>query len=160
MKTCLVVFYSQTGVTRKVADAIRGNYSCDIEQIVDAAPRQGWLGYTRAIYEVLRGKTAAIKPMSKNPADYAVTILGAPVWAGNVAAPMRSYIAQNKHNFNQIAAFCTMGGTGGTNVLEQIGKLSGKQPISKMALTEKQVNADQYLDDIKDFKKSLVSMAA
>jgi hypothetical protein len=36
-------------------------------------------------YEALAGKTPAIGPTKAHPADYALTIIGTPVWAGNMA---------------------------------------------------------------------------
>jgi flavodoxin len=43
MKT-LVVYYSRTGTTRKVAEAIAGILRCDIEEVVDTKKRSGILG--------------------------------------------------------------------------------------------------------------------
>ncbi len=158
MKTCLVVFYSHTGMTRRVADAIRGTYSCDIEQIREVTPRTGWTCWMRSMYEALSGKQSPIRPPQKDPADYALVILGTPVWAGRVASPMRSYIAQNKQHFHKIAAFCTMGGSGDSKVFAQIGQLCGQQPISTLALSDQQIDNNQYLDNISQFRKSLAQM--
>lgn len=155
MKTCLVAFYSRTGITRQVAQEIAQKYGCDTEEIQDVVPRSGLLGYLHSGYEAMTRKIPTIAPPQKNPSDYALTILGTPVWAGNVAAPMRSYIEQNKEHFNQVAAFCTMGGSGGNKVLDDIGALCGKKPVSTLALTDKQIAVKHYADNINQFTNAL-----
>ncbi|WP_413675536.1 flavodoxin family protein [Massilia cellulosiltytica] len=89
MKTCLVVYYSRTGITQEVAQRIAAECACDIEPIRDMRSRRGVAGYVRCCHEAFSHKTPAIAPMSRHPGDYELVILGAPVWVGRLSAPMR-----------------------------------------------------------------------
>jgi flavodoxin len=155
MKSCLVAFYSRTGITRKVAYEIAQKYQCDLEEIQDVAPRAGMFGYLHSGYEAMTKKLPSIQTSHKDPGDYALTILGTPVWAGNIAAPMRTYIEQNKLHLNRVAAFCTMGGSGGNKVLDEIGLLCGQKPVMTFALTDKQIEIHQYSENINRFAQAL-----
>lgn len=159
MKTCLVVFYSRTGMTRVVADAVAKSCGCDIEAIREPRSRAGMLGYLYAGYEAVTKKLPAIKPAIRNPADYDITILGTPVWGQNVSSPMRSYIMQNGNRFNRIAAFCTMGGAGGDKALDGIAALCSKPLAVRLVLTDAQINDQSYLEKVGEFARSLEVMA-
>jgi multimeric flavodoxin WrbA len=54
-----------------------------------------------------------IDPASLQPRDYAVVVLGTPVWAGNMSSPVRAYINQHRAEIRNLALFCTQGGSGG-----------------------------------------------
>lgn len=159
MKTCLLVFYSRTGMTRGVANAIARACDCDVEAIRESRSRAGPIGYLRSGYEAMNRKLPAIDPPSRNPADYDITILGTPVWAQNISSPMRSYLMQNRNRFNRVAAFCTLGGAGGDKVLNEIETLCGKPLAAKLALTDAQINNNSYGDQVDLFVQSFAVMA-
>lgn len=159
MKTCLVVFYSRTGMTRSVAEAIAHACGCDIEAIREPRSRAGAIGYLRSGYEAMNKSLPEIDPVAKNPADYELIILGTPVWGENISSPMRSYIMQNRNRFQRIAAFCTMADSGGDKVLDHIGILCDKPLAARLALTEKQINDKSYLPQVAAYARSFEVMA-
>ncbi|MGZ7109578.1 MAG: flavodoxin family protein, partial [Methanobacterium sp.] len=57
----LVVFYSRTDNTRKVAEEIKNSLDCDIEEIIDTQNRSGPLGYMRSGRDASRGKLTILK---------------------------------------------------------------------------------------------------
>ena len=63
----LVVYFSRTGGTKKVAEAISNILSCDIEEIVDTKDRTGLLGYIRSGRQAMKKKLTAIKNTEKEP---------------------------------------------------------------------------------------------
>jgi flavodoxin len=157
MKTCLVVFYSRTGITREVATEIAKAGGCDLEEVHDVKTRSGWLGYACSLYEAVTAKLPKIKTTSLDPAEYQTVVLGTPVWAGNMSSPMRSYIAQNNGRFKRIATFCTMGGSGGDKALENVAALCDARPVAKLVLTDKQIENKQYLEQhVAAFVKALM----
>ncbi|MGZ3252886.1 MAG: flavodoxin family protein [Burkholderiaceae bacterium] len=157
MKSCLVVYYSRTGMTRKMAEAIALQYGCDIEAIHEDNPRTGMFNYLRSGYEALTRKVPDINRTVRNPADYSLTILGTPVWGSHMSSPMRSYITRNKDRFNQVAAFCTMGGSGGDKALDDIGALCGKKLVGRMKLTDKEIDSNQAPVRVAEFGNSFVT---
>lgn len=127
MRSCLIVYYSRTGITEGVANRIAADCACDIERIRDARPRTGPLGYLRSIYETLTGTLPDLQPAARNPADYELVILGTPVWAGRLCSPMRAWIRANAARLPQVAAFCTMGGSGDDKALDEIAACAARR---------------------------------
>ncbi len=78
MKT-LVVFYSRTGITRKVAETIARALSGDVEEIVAKENRSDFSGYGLSREEAVLKKPAAIKATKRDPARYDLTIVGTPI---------------------------------------------------------------------------------
>jgi len=59
-KKILVVFYSRTGNTKKVGEAIAGELNCDTEQIMDVKSRMGIFGWLRSGREAMKEVIAPI----------------------------------------------------------------------------------------------------
>ena len=103
----LIIYYSRTDITKKVAESIKTKLKCDIERIEDVKTRKGKLGFIMSCREAVMKKTPTIKPMSIDPKDYDIIIFGTPVWANNIASPLRTYLTNNKDKTKDIALFCT-----------------------------------------------------
>ena len=56
----LVVYYSRTGNTERVAKDVAARLGADLERIVDKASRLGFTGYLRAVYDSARKVAADI----------------------------------------------------------------------------------------------------
>lgn len=158
MKLCLIVYYSRTGVTAKVATALARACGADLEQIRDIRPRSGIAGYWRSAWQGLRGLPAKIAPPKHDPANYPFVVLGTPVWAGHVSAPMHSYILQQRERFRRVGLFCTMGGSGGQNVLNAMAEMCNKLPVASLCLRQSDVLSDLHAPALADFANQLVSV--
>ena len=106
MKT-LVVFYSRTGITRKVAETIARVLSGDVEEIVAREDRSDFSGYGLWREEAVLKKPAAIKATNRDPARYDLTIVGTPIWVQTVSSPERAYISRKRKRFTRVAFFST-----------------------------------------------------
>jgi flavodoxin len=127
MQYFLVVFYSRTGTTRKVAQDIAGLLGCDSEEIIDLKDRSGIIkGYLSAAKEALDKKMAPIQGIRNDPASYDMVIIGTPVWAFTMACAIRTYITANKDKFKRLAFFCTVGGLGAKKTLADMEAICGK----------------------------------
>lgn len=153
MKT-LIVYYSRTNVTKGIAEKIQGLLDCDIEEITDGGKYDGKLGFIKGGMNATMGRASDINPISKNPADYDLVIIGTPVWSSNMATPIFTYLIQNRDKINKMASFCTCMGGGYDKALEKIAEVSGKQQISTMFLTSKDIDnpsekIDTFINEIK-----------
>lgn len=156
MQTCLVVYFSRTGMTRKAAEQIAAACNCELEPILEKRDRSGIKGYVFSGYQAVTKKLPEIIPSPKDPGNYETLILGTPVWASSVSAPMRSYIAQNAGNFNKIAVFCTMMGSGGDKALDEIASLTGKTPVARLVLTDDEIDNGRTHDKVRAFTQRLL----
>jgi len=144
MKT-LVIYFSRTGHTQKIAEAIAANYGSDIEKIKEVNDWSGVSRYLAAGRDAMFKRPGSIQSAHKEPAQYDLIILGTPIWAWNLSPPMRAYIAGHKSKLNQVAFFCTEGGSGGKRAFRQMADLIGKQPVATLEVTESDLRtgADQ-----------------
>lgn len=135
-KRTLVVCYSLTGHTRRIADEIAAACHADLEEIGEPRPRTGVLGYVRSVLEAALGIAVSLRPGRHAPQDYGVVVIGTPVWMWNMASPVRAWIHEHRARLPRIACFCTLGGSGSDKVLEDVARLCGQVPIARLALTE------------------------
>ena len=74
MPRTLVVFYSLSGNTEKVARAIAERLDADLEAIRETKARSGGWGYMTAAMGAIFGSMPQIEPSAKDPADYDIGI--------------------------------------------------------------------------------------
>jgi flavodoxin len=149
MKT-LVAYYSRSGKTEKIAEAIQTSIGGEIERILDQKDRSGILGWLSAGRDAGSKNLTAIKKVEKNPADYDVVIIGSPTWGGTVSTPIRTYINQYINSFRKVACFSTGDGED-TDALDEMDRLLGNNVIAKMHLVRKEVDTNHYHENIERF---------
>ena len=147
----IVVFYSRTGNTRKIAQAIAAKLKCPIEEIFDTKNRNGIKGYLFAGRDATFRKLAQIKTIAHNPRDYDIIIIGTPIWSFNISSPIRTYLEQNKRTLKNVAFFCTMGGSGSDRAFAEMEKICVKKPLATLALTAKETSENKFEEKIKQF---------
>lgn len=158
MARILVVYFSRTGHTRKVAGEIASMLGADIEEIrLTSAHPPGFFDYMRSAWGALSGSSAAIMALSRNPDDYDLVILGTPVWASNMSTPMRAFIESHRHRFRRVAFFCTLGGSGAVRTLDRMAKLAGKPPVATLAITEGELKGAGWKARIEAFVQLVVT---
>ena len=89
----LIVYYSRTGTTAKVAESLAAALKADVVEIKCARYRPGWLRYLRAGYDSVKGIMPPIEVPRIQPLNYDVILLGAPIWTSYPALPLRSFLA-------------------------------------------------------------------
>jgi flavodoxin len=151
----LVIYYSLSGNTQKVAEAIAKACNADIENIRDRKTRTGMFGMLSTIFQTLFSRSSQIRTVYADPGQYDLLILGSPVWIGRLPAPMRSYIQREKGRFNQVAFFCTQGSSGAANVFNSMATLSAKQPVATMEVTDKEIESAGYANKMQTFMQLL-----
>ena len=112
----LILYYSETGTTKAVAEELQKQLGADIESIELVEPYTGVFQETieRGQRELQSGQLPALKPFTKNPANYDVIFLGYPIWFGTYANPIATLIKQYDFAGKTIVPFCTFG-SGGLN---------------------------------------------
>ncbi len=150
MKT-LVVYYSRTGNTKMVAEAISKSLECDIEEIVDNEKRGGIIGYLRSGYEASRGKLSEIGISKFDASQYELVVIGTPVWAGKMAVPIRTYITQNRDKFKNLAFFTTAGGKNFDGPFSDLKEACGISPLAEIGVRAKEVQDGSFKSKIDKF---------
>jgi len=153
MKT-LIAYYSRTGTTKKVAEAVAKILGAEIEAILDFKNRQGVLGYLLSGREAMRKTMPEIK-FQKNPADYDLVIIGTPTWGWNMASPVRSYLNENKGKFKKTAYICTMGGSDPEKVYKFMNEIIGMEPAATLSFKTLEVTKGDITEPVKKFADDL-----
>ncbi len=152
----LIIFYSRTKTTKKVAQVIFKKIGGDIEEIIDSKNRKGPVGYFLSGRDATLKNVTSIKKIKKNPSKYDVIIIGTPIWAFTMSTPIRTYIHQNKGKFNNVAFFCTMGSSGSKKTFKAMEKLIGKKPIALLDVKTLKVIKGNYIDKVDKFVKKIM----
>ncbi|MBE6491272.1 MAG: flavodoxin [Methanobrevibacter thaueri] len=139
----LVVYYSRTSITKRLAEDIASKTSSDIEEIKSKVNYSGKIGYARGGKDAITEKIVELEELKYNPQDYDMVYLGAPVWASRAANPLISYLKQNEGKFKNVKFFMTAGSSGFESSFEQMEKYSIK-PQKTLALTTKEVKKNDY----------------
>lgn len=110
----LVLYYSQTGTTKAVAEEIQRLLGCDIDSIIAVNPYNGDYGQTiaRWMQESKDSVKTELKPLNVDLEDYDTIFLGFPIWGGTYALPMASFLADNKLEGKRVVTFATFGSGG------------------------------------------------
>ena len=126
MKTA-IVYYSQRRNVRWVAQQIAGILKADIIELecVKQYPDKGFKKFYWGGKSAVMQETPKLQPYVFNGEEYDRIILGSPVWASNIAPPLRTFIKDNKKTLNEkkIAGFVCMAGSGGQKALDKLEKL-------------------------------------
>lgn len=141
MNNALVVFYSRTGYTQRVAERIAAALGADIEAIAEPRRRTGFLGILHCVTDVLRSRCPPIERLQHDPSRYPTVIVGSPVWAGRMASPVRSFLVAHAGKLQQVAFFVTSGGPNGQKVLGELASLAGHPAAATLALTDREIDA-------------------
>ena len=110
----LVLYYSQTGNTKAVAEEIANKLGADIEEITMADPYDPDFQATidRCLKEREQEILPTINPVKADLANYDVIFLGYPVWFGTYAPPVITFLNDADFSGKKIVPFCTFGSGG------------------------------------------------
>lgn len=150
-KKVLIAYYSRSGVTKKVVEAISVMMDCDIEEIRDNVKRSGIFGFMRSGREAMKKTIIEIKDSGKDPSDYDVVILATPIWAGAMSSPIRSYLNKYKGKFKNVGFLVTQGGSGEVKAFEEVKDLAGNAPIVTSVITGKDMKESLYIEKLQGF---------
>nr|WP_295161616.1 flavodoxin [uncultured Methanobrevibacter sp.] len=146
----LVVYYSRSNITKKLAENIANKINADIEEVIPKVNYQGKIGYARGGKDAITEKIVELEALKYDPQDYDLVYIGAPVWASKAANPIISYLKQNEGKFSEVKFFMTAGSSGFESSFKQMEKYS-KKPVKTLALTTKEVKKDLCEDKINSF---------
>ncbi len=110
----LVLYYSQTGNTKAVAEEIATKLGADIEEITMIDPYDPDFQATieRCMKEREQNIIPDIQPVKVDLANYDVIFLGYPVWFGTYAPPVINFLNNADLSGKKIVPFCTFGSGG------------------------------------------------
>lgn len=152
----LIAYYSMSGHTRSLADEIRHAIRGELEEIREPRPRHGFSGVVRALFDTLARRTPPILAADHDPADYRLLVIGGPVWAGRIAAPVRTYARQYGASASRVAFFCTEGSRGADTAFADLAKLCRKPPDATLVVDAEHLPEMAHAAPLRGFASRLV----
>jgi flavodoxin len=157
----LVVYYSKSGNTRRVAEEIAKALGAETEQIVEVGvKRTGILGFLRAGRGAMMREKSRIETPKMRPSDYDLVFVGSPVWGWNLAPAVRSYLASVALGQRPIALFCTMGSNGEKKTFDSIRELApGSRALGELAVLQSELgNPDALARKVGAWAKEMAAL--
>ena len=110
----LVLYYSQTGATKTVAEEIGRQLGADVVAFDVTAPYDGDFNATivRCKDEMVTGNLPVLAPLKVDFDKYDVIFLGYPIWFGTYAPPVSALLNEKDFTGKTIVPFCTFGSGG------------------------------------------------
>lgn len=110
----LVLYYSQTGTTKAVAEAIASQTGADIVAFDIVDPYTG--SFDETIARCMKERSENYKPelaeLGINVDEYDLVFLGYPIWFGTYAPPVEALLENINFAGKTIVPFCTFGSGG------------------------------------------------
>jgi hypothetical protein len=132
----LVVVYSYTGTSRRVAQRLAAERGWPIGEVIDAKPRSGWL---RCVLDSAFRRRPAIRYAGPDPETFDTVVLVSPIWVEGLSAPMRSFVAGHAAKLRDVAVVSVMGSKGAPHAVAEIARLIGHRPILAAAFKQREV---------------------
>lgn len=148
----LIVYYSRTGTTKKLALALAKELNADEEELIDYKKRTWLLWYLGA------GKDAALKKQTKiqefihDLTAYDIVVLGTPVWDFTMATAMRTFLALYGDRLpKKVAFFCTQAKDWAQEAFQDMAASIGNTPIATLACLTRDVAQENENDQLQLF---------
>jgi flavodoxin len=148
----LLVYYSRTGTTRRLAEAIASELKCEVEEIQDVRSRKGLFGWLRSGREAMKRSLPEIKEPVRDPAQYKIVIVGTPVWADTMASPVRTWLDRFRPKLvNSVALFCTMGADQSGKTIPEMGSYCTCDTLASVSVSKGEVQRGEFRPKLTDF---------
>lgn len=153
----LVVYYSLTGKTKLVAQAIAESLSATLVEIKEAKPKKlGLFIYLIGGFAATMNRGSKINPIGVNLTEYDRIFVGSPLWASRPVPAINSFIYQTNFEGRSVIPFFTMHGKEATkavaNITAKIEKSGGKVAGS-FAITSHKVSDQEIIARAKESVK-------
>lgn len=129
----LILYYSQTGATEKVAQELQKVLGADMEAIELENPYTGT--YAETIERVGKERESdnlpKLTPLKADLSKYDVIYLGYPIWFGTYALPISSLVKDYDFEGKQVVTFCTFGSGGLEPAIQDLKKALPKAKIAE-----------------------------
>jgi flavodoxin len=129
----LIIYYSFSGNTKLVAEAIHDEMGGDILELkpkknIDS---QGFMKYFWGGKQVLFKEEPELEHYTIKPDEYEAITIGTPIWMNSFTPVIRSFLKRETLHNKKIALFCTHEGSKGEVFAKMKEKLAGNTVVAE-----------------------------
>jgi flavodoxin len=145
----LVVYYSMTGKTKLVAQAIAEALNATPVEITERRPIPMPFVYLSGGFRAITNRGSKINPVDVDLKQYERIFIGSPIWGSRPAPAINSFIYQTNFEGRSIIPFFTMGGNTPRKALANItakieksqGKVAGSFAVTSYKVSDEEIIA-------------------
>lgn len=130
-KHILIVYYSRSGNTRKIANLIHQEVGGTLHEIRPEVPYPN--AYNATVEQAKKEIQAGYKPALQSTLDhiesYDTIFVGSPNWWSTIAPPVATFLSEYDVSGKTIVPFCTHGGGGLGRIVQDIAKLCSRSTV-------------------------------
>jgi flavodoxin len=125
MKT-LIVYFSHSGNNEILVKYLQNKISCDTLRIEEASRRTGMT----ILLDLLFNRTPKLKDHGRPLENYSDFIFVAPIWAGKIATPLKSFLLKEKDRLKSYSFISLCGGVKGQlqKITDELKKILHRDP--------------------------------
>ena len=154
----LVLYYSNTGNTRRLATALAGELGSDLAEVT--VP-----GYRRfpllIAVDIVTRRQPRIDILPPPGGSYDLVVLAGPVWAGRPAPPLLRAIAEQRSGLQRVGLFVTCTGTSERyspkRAIAEMVEAVGKPVAATRIFTQQALDTGRWEKDMRDFAQALAA---
>jgi len=154
----LVVYYSSTGHTRTVAEALAEELGADLAEITCEIYLR-WYGPLAMAWDIFTRRRPRIEVLTPPHAHYDLVVVGGPVWAGRAAPPVLRLLAEHGSEITRAGLFVTCSGASPKYppepALAEMAALVPGRVVGQKAFREAEIAAGDYRAPLAEFARSL-----
>ena len=155
-----IVYYSMAGNTAWTAKKLAEGLDADLIEIrpVKAYPDKGIRKFLWGGKSAVMAETPALESYDFDAGKYDRIVIGFPVWAGNMAPPIRTLVKENRDAIavKQVFAFACQSGNGAEKAFEKLKACIGHNLSGTMILIDPKDKPKEENDrKIEEFRKAL-----
>jgi flavodoxin len=146
MKT-LIIYYSFSGNNEFLARELQKRLDCDIQKIVELKKRNAF----DILLDLIFKRKPKIEKSDFDLQQYDQAILIAPIWAGKIATPLRSFIDLEKGNLKEYSFITVCTGPDGQDekITDELVRLTQKEPKTVIQLKNNDLLPPERKDKVK-----------
>ena len=128
----LIVYFSHSGNTKRIADKIAAAVPADVARIETLVPYTGSMNEVSAQgkREVESGYKPEIKPLNVNPSDYDRIVIGTPTWWYTMVPAVATFFASTDLSGKDVVLYMTNAGWPGHVISDMSKAAKGARVIS------------------------------
>ena len=158
-KGVLIVYYSESGDTRRIAEALAAALNASVERLeAPGLPGGGWGFAVRLWQSLARARTRIAEP-GFDPADFDMVLTGSPVWAGRIASPLRAWLRRFGGRVKTGAAFVSYSKSGAEDALRETDRLMPGRVRAHLSVSDEDRASGADRGKIREFAAAVARAA-
>jgi flavodoxin len=153
----VIIYYSHSGNNQKLAMELQEKIACDMFEIKEKKKRKN----ISIFVDFLMKRHSRLAPIDFDVSDYGPVLLLAPVWAGKIAAPMRTFIEREKLPDYSFITLCSGAAGQREKIAAELDALTPQKPTAvaelwiNNLLPEEQRNKIKYTSSFRVEKQHM-----